>query len=506
MSRSRTRGRRYDNEPKLNLKKVIGVIVALAVIIMVIISIANIVKTGNNEIEIKKYSYYPSYENGKFGVINNDGEIVIEPTYSDLIAIPNNSKAIFICTYDVNDLDGTYKTKALNEKNENIFTGYDKIEAIDNYDSKQNIWYEDNVLRVSKNGKYGLIDFEGKEILACEYDEITALKGVKSNILIKKAGNVGLVNEKGQTIVPVQYKDILTLKEGYKNEYIIVNENNQYGLISTSGSILIEPKYEMVKYLNSSNLYGIKEAGVWKIINTQNENVIMDGGYEDIAEAKADSFIVIKDGKYGIINNNKEEIIVPQYEELKYAFSIYYIAKKDGKYGIINLENQEVIPFEYNSMVYVENAGFIQADKSETETVIFDSNLAQKITGIISEINIEKGYIKVYVNNEYKYYNFKFEEKNATDLLTSNNLFLSKKDGKYGYVDKTGKLIVDYIYEDATEQNICGFASVKKDGVWGSINKIGAIAVEPSVNLDNSIYIDFIGKWHLSDNGLYYEK
>ena len=157
-------------------------------------------------------------------------------------------------------------------------------------------------------------------------------------------------------------------------------------------------------------------------------------------------------------------------------------------------------------MVYVESGGFIQADKSDIETVIFDSNLGQKVTGIISEVNEEKGYIKAYVNNEYKYYNFKFEEKNASDLLTTNSLFLSKKDGKYGYIDNSGKVVVDYIYEDATEQNSSGFAAVKKDGVWGSINKGGVIVKEPSVNLDNSIYIDFIGEWHLNDSGLYYEK
>lgn len=502
----RSRGRRYDDEPKLNLKKVIGVIVALAVIIMIIISIVNIVKDSDKKVEVKNYSYYTVYENGKFGVINNDGEIVIEPSYDEFISIPNNSKPIFICTYDVNDADGTYKTKALNEKNEEILVGYDKIEAIDNYDSKQNIWYEDNILKVRKNGKYGLIDFDGKEVLACDYDDITALKGVKSNIIVKKSGNVGLVNEKGQTIVPVQYKDILTLKEGYKNEYIVVNENDQYGVISTSGAILIEPKFEMVKYLNSSSMFAVKESGIWKLINTEDESTIIDGGYDDIVEARTDSIVIVKDGKYGIININKEEKIAPQYEDLKYAFSIYYIAKKDGKYGIINSENQEIIPFEYISMVYVEGAGFIQADKSETETVIFDSNLGQKISGIVSEVNIDKGYIKVYVNNEYKYYNFKFEEKNSSDLLTANSLFLSKKDGKYGYIDKTGKTVIDYIYDDATEQNSCGFAAVKKDGVWGSINKVGAVSKEPSINLDNSIYIDFIGEWHLSDNGLYYEK
>ena len=288
------RGRRYDSEPKLNYKKVIGVIVAIAVIIMIIISIVNIVKTGKKKIEVKKYSYYVSYENGKFGVIDNEGNSIIEPSYNEMISIPNNSKPIFICTYDINEADGTYKTKAINDKNEEILTGYDKIEALDNYDSKQNIWYEDNVLRVCKNGKYGLIDFEGKEVVPCDYDEITALNGVKSNIVVKKAGNIGIVNEKGQTIVPVQYKNIFTLKEGYKNEYIIVNENDQYGLINTSGVVVIEPKYEMVKYLNSSNIFAVKEAGVWKAIDIGTGSIVIDGGYDDIIQAKSDSFVIVK--------------------------------------------------------------------------------------------------------------------------------------------------------------------------------------------------------------------
>lgn len=502
-----SRGRRYDEKPKLNFKKVIGVIVALAVIIMVIISIVNIVKNSGKKIEVKNYSYYTAYENGKFGVINNDGETVIEPAYDEMIAIPNNSRPIFICTYDVNDSDGTYKTKAINEKNEEILTGYDKIEAIDNSDSKQNVWYEDNVLRVSRNGKYGIINFEGQEVLPCEYDEITALKGVTSNFLVKKDGKLGLVNEKGQTIINTEYKNILTLKEGYKSEYVIVNAENKYGVISTSGTILIEPTYEGVKYLGSSSLFAVKQDNTWKLMDTEEKKIIIDGGYKDIVEAKSENIVVVNnDGKYGVVSKENEEKIKPQYEDLKYAFSIYYIAKKDGKYGVINLENEEVIKFEYQNMVYVENGGFIQADKTDTETVIFDNNLGQKVTGIVSEVNTDKGYIKVYTNNEYKYYNFKLEEKNSSDLLTANTLFLSKKDGKYGYVDKSGKVVVDYIYEDGTEQNSKGFAAVKKDGAWGSINKVGAISCEPTINLDNNIYIDFIGAWHLSDSGLYYEK
>ena len=502
-----SKGRRYNKyaEPKLNMKKVLGVIVAILVIIMVIVSIVNVIKNGEDKKKVKSYSYYTVYENGKFGVINNEGETVINPEYTEIVLIPNKDVPIFICTYDLNDQDGTYKTKVINQKNEEIFKEYSKVEAIDNFDSKQNIWYEDDVLRVEKDEKYGLINFEGKEVLPCDYDEITALKGVTNNLLVKKDGKVGLVNEKGQTIVNTEYKDIKTLKEGYKNEYIIVNDNNQYGIISTTGTVIIEPKYEDVKYLNNSEMFAIKDAGVWKIINKDNQ-ILIDGGYDNIIEAKGENVVVEKGGKYGVVTTKNEEKIPVEYEQIKYTFSIYYIAKTGGKYGIINLNNEQVKDFNYINMDYVEKGDFIQADVSDTETVIFDNNLSEKINGIVSEINQEKGYIKVYTNNEYKYYNFKFEEKKSSDILTSNNLFLSKKDGKYGYVNKEGKVIVDYIYEDGTEQNSCGFAAVKKDGVWGSINKVGAVELEPSVNLDSNIYTTFIGKWHLNDSGLYYEK
>lgn len=502
-----SKGRRYNRyaEPKLNMKKVLGVIVAILVIIMVIVSIVNVIKNGEDKKKVKSYSYYTVYENGKFGVINNEGETVINPEYTEIVLIPNKDVPIFICTYDLNDQDGTYKTKVINQKNEEIFKEYSKVEAIDNFDSKQNIWYEDDVLRVEKDGKYGLINFEGKEVLPCDYDEITALKGVTNNLLVKKDGKVGLVNEKGQTIVNTEYKDIKTLKEGYKNEYIIVNDNNQYGIISTTGTVIIEPKYEDVKYLNNSEMFAIKDAGVWKLINKDNQ-ILIDGGYDNIIEAKGENVVVEKGGKYGVVTTKNEEKIPVEYEQIKYTFSIYYIAKTGGKYGIINLNNEQVKDFNYINMDYVEKGDFIQADVSDTETVIFDNNLSEKINGIVSEINQEKGYIKVYTNNEYKYYNFKFEEKKSSDILTSNNLFLSKKDGKYGYVNKEGKVIVDYIYEDGTEQNSCGFVAVKKDGVWGSINKVGAVELEPSVNLDSNIYTTFIGKWHLNDSGLYYEK
>jgi len=85
-------------------------------------------------------------------------------------------------------------------------------------------------------------------------------------------------------------------------------------------------------------------------------------------------------------------------------------------------------------------------------------------------------------------------------------LFLSKKDGKYGYTDKAGNVVVDYIYDDATEQNNYGFAAVKKDGKWGAIDEQGKIVAANQYELKNNILIDFIGKWHIAEdvNSYYY--
>lgn len=499
------RGKRYDSEPKLNMKKVFGVVIAFIVIIMIISSIVKILKTNSEEDTLSTSKYYSAYKDGKWGVIDNNGEIVVDMKYDEMVIVPNNKQAVFICTYDVDDVTGEYKTKVINGKSEEILKGYDQIEAIDNYDSKQNIWFEDNVLRVKKDNKYGLIDFKGNELLKCEYDNIYSLKGVTENFIVEKDQKLGLVNAKGQSIIDVEYKTIETLKEGYKNEYLISNEDGLFGVISTSGNKVLDTKYEAVKYINSSETYAVKEEGTWKLVNTKGE-ILQTSEGEEYVYAKGENVIVIKDGKYGIEKISGESVINCEYEELQFAFSIYYIAKQDGKYGIININNETVKDFEYTNMYVVEEGNFIVADKTETETIILDDNLAQKVAGVISEINVEKGYIKVYVENEYKYYNFKFEEKKNTEILTQTTLFLSKQDGKYGYTDKTGNLVVNYVYEDGTEQNSCGYVAVKQNGVWGSLKKNGAIACTPSVNLDNSIYVDFIGEWHLSDDGLYYTK
>ena len=496
------KGRRYEGgTPKLNVKKVIAVIIALAVIIMVVIGITKLAQGGGKVQErTVANSYYAVYTGGKWGVINSKGETVIDPTYEETIIIPDHSKDVFLCTYDVNYADGTYKTRVINKKAEEIITGYDTIQALENYDESNNLWYEDDVLVVSKEGKYGLVDFNGKELLPCEYDKIETLKGVPNSILTKKGDLYGLVDNIGAFIAETNYKSIKPISDKNENGYIVVDSKDKAGVINYDKTIAIKPQYQDIKQLYGDGKYVVKEDGKWQIVDTEG-NVYLKDKFDKVLSINGNNVIVQKDKKCGVMTLEGETRIGLKYEDMSYTFNDNYIFKKDKKYGVMNLAGETVLKPEYESLIYRKDAGFLEGSKKDAINTDFIGNDFQvKVSGILSEINTESGYMKIRVDGEYKYYNFRFEEKTNRELLTGNTLFLDKKDGKYGYVNKDGIVVVDYIYDDATEQNVFGYSSVKQNGMWGCIDSTGKVVIAPAYQLVNNSMIEFIGKWHRGED------
>lgn len=486
------------------MKKVLAVIIAFAVVIMFIIGIKTLLTTNTNEKTTSVSSYYPVFTNEKWGVINEKGDIVIEPKFDEMITIPNKNKDIFICMENVNYDENTYNVKVLNSKNKEVFTEYDLVEAIENIDNSNNMWYEENVLKVRKGEFYGLIDLSGKEILKPKYQEINSLKGTKNSLIIKQNDKLGLSDNKGNVIIEPEYKEIKSIQENYQNGYIVVDQDNKYGIIDFTSQVIIDASYEDIKQITGNHMYVIKQDGKWKLINSKKETLIED--VNEVTQILEDKIVIKKDNKYGVLQASGEEKIKPEYEELSNVFNDYYLAKKSGKYGIINSANEPILPFQYSKITYKKDAEFVVAEKENVAMgEIYNNKFEKKLDGIVSNINAEKGYIRVYVGNEYKYYNLNFDEKTAVECLQNNNLLLSKKDGRYGYINRDGNIVIDYIYEDAQELNEYGYAAVKKDGKWGAIDKTGAVVVSCSYDLQENLLIDFIGKWHLSvDLNSYY--
>lgn len=508
MGRTRSRGRRYNGEGKLNIKKVIAVIIAILVIVMFVIGIKEILKDKpkTNE-KVFPLAYYTIYENEKWGVMDTKGNIIIEPSYEEMIVIPDNTKPIFVCMENVNYETNTYDAKVVNEKNEEIYANYDKVEIIYNHDEDNNLWYENNILKVQEDGKYGLINLEGKEMLSCSQDAIEPIIGTKGVFVTTLDNKKGLIDNLGNVIIENKYQEITSLTNQYENGFIVKNDQGKYGIINYDKSQALEEKYDEIKSVYGNKMYVVREASIWKVVNTNGESFI-ENRFEEVKEINGENFVIKANGKYGVININAEEKVPAIYEDLSYAFSDYYIAKKDNKYGIININNETKLDFNYTYITYISEANFIQAETESLESQLLDRNFEVKVTGMITEINQDKNYIRVRENGEYKYYNFKLEQKENAEILATNTIFLSKKDGKYGYVNEKGIVVVDYKYEDATEQNKYGYVAVKKDGKWGSLDSKGNVVAECNYSLENSLVVDFIGNWHLAAdiNANYYTK
>lgn len=508
MSRSRAKGRRYNGEKKLNMKKVFAVLIAIFVIIMFVVAMKEILKSGpkTNE-KLFPLAYYTVYEQGKWGVIDTKGNTIISPTYEEMIVIPDNTKPVFICMEEVNYEENTYQSKAINEKKEQLYQDYDKVEVIYNQDENNTLWYESNVLKVQKDGKYGLINLEGKELVSCNYDEIYPIPEVKSVFITEMNNKKGLVDSMGKVIIENKYEEITSLTKQYENGFIVKNEQGKYGVINYDTTVALEEKYDEIQKVYGNQMYVVKEANIWKVVNTKGEAFI-ENRFEEVKEINTDNIVIKVNGKYGLINVAAEEKIPTIYDDLTYAFSDYYIAKKENKYGIVTSSNEQALNFEYQYITYLSNIGFLQAETEGLESELLDRNLEVKVTGMVTEINQDKNYIRIRQNGEYKYYNFKLEEKENTEILGTNTIFLSKKDGKYGYVNEKGIVVVDYQYEDATEQNKYGYVAVKKDGKWGCLDAKGQVVLEPSKTLENAFVIDFISTWHLASdlNANYYTK
>lgn len=491
-----SKGRRYSGEEHLNFKKVFAVLMAILVIILAIVIVKNIMIKAKNTKTVVGEEFFALYQDGKWGILSSNGEIVINPMYQEMPIVIDRNRDVFLCIYDINEDENTYKTKAINSKNEEIFTFYDQIEAIENYDKSGNLWYEENVLKVKKDGLWGLIDLDGNELTKIKYDEINSIKGIKNSLTTKENGLVGLVNNKGIKVLDTAYLNILNFGDDYKNGYITVNSENKYGLVNLTGDTILENKYEKIENIYADKYFVIKENTKEKLIN-KNKDEILISGFDEITQIVYSGIIFKINNKYGLMGYDGEIKIEPSYEYLEEINDDVFVATKDNKQGIIDKENNIKLDYNYAQIIYNKKANIYIADDEKYNSYIINSNFEIKLSGILSELNTDIGYMKLKQEDTYRYYNFKFEQKSVKDILSSNKLYISKQNDKYGYVDAKGKVVVEYIYDDVTELNRYGYAAVKKDGLWGSINSDGNVVIEPSYNLNDNLVIDFIGKWHL---------
>lgn len=408
---------------------IVGIIVAVVIVLIVASVIAYyFIKKAGREYEIetvKDYQYFILKNNNQSGVINRNGDILIEPKYEE-VKIPNPEKAVFVC-YEEND------SKVLNQNNEEIFSEYEIVEPIRLKNIESDLMYEKSVLKYYQNGKYGLIDFDGKKVCDPIYDSIESLPYKEGELLVTQNGKTGVINIKGNLMVEINYNSIevdgyYLENDGYKEAgyitSITTNEGYRYGYVNKDGKVILNNEYNEISRIN------------------------------DIEDNKNVYLICAKNGQYGVLKN-KEEVLKNEYQSIRYdKTNNLFVVEKSKKFGASDINGNIIIEPTYNQIDITGNYLYAENDQG---TVMFNNNGTEaNINTNVAILNTENEKYKIKIDNEngskYGVINESgeqvIEEKYSyIEYLYDNYFIVSNENSKLGIVDSKDQEKVEIKYD-----------------------------------------------------------
>lgn len=333
---------------------------------------------------------------------------------------------------------------------------------------------QDNLLQVKLNNKYGIIDLEGKEIIPCKYDDLTIFDWNEKLLQVKLDNKYGLINLEGKEIIPCKYDDLkgsYDAVEGIALVQIETKLNNKHGIINLEGKEIIPCKYD---YINTNDWYeewlDVKMNNKYGIINSEGK-VIIPCKYDDLKgfDWSNNLFLVKLDNKYGLINSERKEFISCKYDDLILfdAREKLVKVKLDNKYGIVDFEGKEIIPCSFDHIDPLEDGKMLKVQR-ELLWSYYTANGTQ-VTDFYEDI-------------EY-YYNL------------GHPIFAAESNGKWGYLDESGNILIGFIldyagtpYKDGTAYVTYNGKSAELDIYSGYIRYYKDNTGSNSSNSSNSSY------------------
>lgn len=233
-------------------------------------------------------------------------------------------------------------------------------------------------------------------------------------------------------------------------------DGNEYGYINTSGKIVIDGDFEEAKPF-SNNLAAVKQDGLWRYIDRSGE-IVIDGGFEEAKPFNDNLAAVKQDGLWGYINRSGDFVISPAFEEADsfnqgIAFARY---PGDEGYCLVNTDGA-ITPL--NPMYFPKDNIWV-ADLCCVE-VRADESAPELTSGCIyidKEGNKALPKEGTYYKNSYG--SFKESGSDGKAYATVGD----PESGLMGFIDEDGEWVVlpqyhgDYILYDIPAVGIVGLA------------------------------------------------
>ena len=281
---------------------------------------------------------------GNSGIIDSTGKAVV--------AMGNHSIGY---NNQIIEIDGEYFTTDMKPSTSDAFYGWSTDNGSDN-DTPQysfanqydDIWEDyrgSSVLHVTKDGKQGAVDTNGKVLVPLGDYEVN---GMNQNGYISAYSYSSGTTQvfKNGSLVKTFDKEVAT-EVYYRDLAFRDNESEKVGMMDINGKVIIPANYESINGDNNGNLLTVKEGEDWSYtygLYSYDGKVIFKDGYEQLDYLKDNKYKLYDGTHYGVTALNGTAVIPMKYVDMR-LHTMDFIELYDGKnYSIVDLSNQTIVP------------------------------------------------------------------------------------------------------------------------------------------------------------------
>ena len=463
-------------------------------------------KSDNTLEFLREKPYYGSYA----GVLDYSGKEIINPAIFKKNYTPKEERSI----YNPSLMD---RPDSLTRYKYRIFR---KIKKLDN---NENFYWIEN-----EKYKIGIMTFDGQIKIAPIYSNIYEGES-KGNMVLEaqeklynldKDFNLTPTTKKGEPFSLYSGRipnNTLYLADFHENLAIVFNGEN-FGYCDSKGNIIIAPQYNVA--LNfTSGVALVKKGSKWGIIDKTGKE-IMPCIMNNAAPFSEDLSVIERVGKFGAVNTKGEQIIPFNYDALsnfRNGFAKYYDAQKD-KFGLIDKQGKVMFEPKFTNLTDFEQG--IAFAVNENQFALIDTK-GKELTPYKYLINQELDNPEPLFHEGWAAVGKRVEPNNFINLqgkelllqdeydwvdYFSEGLAPVMKNGKFGYINTEGKLVISLQF-DETKPFYGAYAAVKMNNAWGFINKKGEVVVAPNFDevgifKEGLAAAQLSGRWgYIKENG-----
>ena len=235
--------------------------------------------------------------------------------------------------------------------------------------------------------------------------------------------------------------------------YALVKVNDGYGFIQRNGSFVLAPMYTDASAMMGSSA-AVNDGEEWHIVNSAGYKVARTSEPVDYMGILVGGKIpVAQNGKYAYVTSS---LVIP--DDLPYDYASNFkngvaAVKKGDKWALINTNEELIQDYIFEDVVL-----------DEFDTCCNNGVIFAKKDGMYYMVNPQGGKISAQAFDDAR-------------PFAGNGPAAVCIDGKWGFVDTAGNIVIEPQFEGARSFNI-GLGAVCMDGLWGYINTSGTFRIE----------------------------